>query len=277
MIAFVNMPLGVPDSDNDGWCDDIDPCPNTPGVDCEKSDIDHDGIPDDEDDCPNDPGISYYHGCPAPGEEDTDGDGVIDTYDHCPNQAGPASNNGCPVGSCPCEDIPLVKDVFGDYVVKITKLNGNRLLLDNIYYPELNERLKKADKIWQSIKSEWERYYFWKWEIPEWFDKVKDIDTWTDILVFKKGMDEKTKALLKFFGMEKLIEDAGPVAGGIISFLIYKDVKIIGKCAYGRYNIHEGKKILDKIAQLTQENIKLENEIYQDLQWLEEHCPCILG
>jgi len=25
---------GVPDSDNDGWCDTIDPCPNTPGIRC---------------------------------------------------------------------------------------------------------------------------------------------------------------------------------------------------------------------------------------------------
>ncbi len=116
--VFADVPIdcdGVPDSDNDGWCDTIDPCPNTPGVNCPESDIDHDGIPDDEDDCPNDPGTSYYNGCPAPGEEDTDGDGVPDTYDHCPNQAGPASNNGCPLPeNCLCKDDPEVKELLDD-------------------------------------------------------------------------------------------------------------------------------------------------------------------
>ena len=155
MIAFVNMPLGVPDSDNDGWCDTIDPCPNTPGVTCEKSDIDHDGIPDDEDDCPNDPGISYYHGCPAPGEEDTDGDGVIDTYDHCPNQAGPASNNGCPLPEdCLCkdrEDVKELLDLLGYYNDAIDQTNVSISKWEAEYDQKYEEAKKKKEELDKEI------------------------------------------------------------------------------------------------------------------------------
>lgn len=81
------------DSDGDGLADDIDLCPQVPGLDkffgC--PDTDGDGIQDDKDDCPEQPGPMEFNGCP-----DSDGDGLSDKEDECPNRAGPISNNGCP-------------------------------------------------------------------------------------------------------------------------------------------------------------------------------------
>ena len=153
---------GVLDSDNDGWCDDIDPCPYTPGVNCPESDIDHDGIPDDEDDCPNDPGTSYYNGCPAPGEEDTDGDGVIDTYDHCPNQAGPASNNDCPLPEdCLCKDNLEVKKLLSDLGVQEDLIQQGEDLVEE----KRNELSETLSKINEAIKEEKENWDWTNWSI----------------------------------------------------------------------------------------------------------------
>ncbi|MCD6466786.1 MAG: hypothetical protein J7L10_02550 [Methanomicrobia archaeon] len=163
--AFADVPIdcdGVPDSDNDGWCDDIDPCPYTPGVNCPESDIDHDGIPDDEDDCPNDPGTSYYNGCPAPGEEDTDGDGVPDTYDHYPNQAGPASNNGCPLPEdCLCKDDPEVKKLLSDLGVQEDLIQQGEDLVEE----KRNELSETLSKINEAIKEEKENWDWTNWSI----------------------------------------------------------------------------------------------------------------
>lgn len=81
------------DRDGDGVPDDVDACPDTPGMKemmgCPDSD--GDGIPDSYDNCPNEAGSRDLGGCP-----DTDGDGIADKDDKCPNEAGPKSNEGCP-------------------------------------------------------------------------------------------------------------------------------------------------------------------------------------
>ena len=83
----------VKDSDNDGIADDIDLCPQIPGLQAFFGcpDTDGDGIQDDRDDCPEQPGPKELKGCP-----DTDGDGVSDKDDECPNLAGTIANKGCP-------------------------------------------------------------------------------------------------------------------------------------------------------------------------------------
>jgi len=97
------------DTDNDGFKDDIDLCPNiAPGQfpdrtrpDCPLGDRDGDGIPDSQDSCPDQPvgGLPDLGrgGCPAP---DADHDGVRDAEDSCPDKAGVPStsiaDNGCP-------------------------------------------------------------------------------------------------------------------------------------------------------------------------------------
>jgi len=85
------------DSDNDGITDDVDKCPNQPGIakyqGCPIPDSDNDGVNDEEDKCPNTPGLAKYQGCPIP---DSDNDGINDEEDKCPNQAGTAKYQGCP-------------------------------------------------------------------------------------------------------------------------------------------------------------------------------------
>ncbi len=87
----------VPDTDNDGINDDNDKCPTVPGVakynGCPVPDTDNDGINDDNDKCPTVPGVERYQGCPIP---DSDNDGVNDEEDNCPHLAGTAANHGCP-------------------------------------------------------------------------------------------------------------------------------------------------------------------------------------
>jgi outer membrane protein OmpA-like peptidoglycan-associated protein len=87
----------VPDSDNDGVNDDEDKCPTVAGSakynGCPVPDSDNDGINDDNDKCPSVPGVERYQGCPVP---DSDNDGVNDEEDNCPHLAGTAANHGCP-------------------------------------------------------------------------------------------------------------------------------------------------------------------------------------
>jgi outer membrane protein OmpA-like peptidoglycan-associated protein len=87
----------IPDSDNDGINDDEDKCPTVAGTakynGCPVPDTDNDGINDENDKCPTVPGIERYQGCPIP---DSDNDGVNDEEDNCPKLAGTAANHGCP-------------------------------------------------------------------------------------------------------------------------------------------------------------------------------------
>lgn len=81
------------DSDGDGIVDDIDLCPQVPGLEAFFGcpDTDGDGIQDDKDDCPEQPGTRALNGCP-----DSDDDGVSDKDDECPNLFGTIANKGCP-------------------------------------------------------------------------------------------------------------------------------------------------------------------------------------
>ncbi|HET8932260.1 MAG TPA: OmpA family protein, partial [Polyangiales bacterium] len=99
------------DRDHDKIFDDVDACPDVPGVPnadpkkhgCPPSDRDGDGFPDEVDACPDVPGVASNdpakNGCPIPG--DRDNDGIVDEEDDCPDEPGPRSDiegrNGCPV------------------------------------------------------------------------------------------------------------------------------------------------------------------------------------
>jgi outer membrane protein OmpA-like peptidoglycan-associated protein len=99
------------DRDGDHIFDDVDACPDVPGVPnadpkkhgCPPSDRDGDGFADDVDACPDVPGVASAdpakNGCPIPG--DRDNDGIIDSQDDCPDEPGVPSDipgrNGCPV------------------------------------------------------------------------------------------------------------------------------------------------------------------------------------
>ena len=87
----------VPDTDGDGINDENDKCPSVKGLakydGCPVPDADKDGVNDEEDKCPTVAGLARYQGCPIP---DTDGDGINDEEDKCPSIKGVSTNNGCP-------------------------------------------------------------------------------------------------------------------------------------------------------------------------------------
>jgi outer membrane protein OmpA-like peptidoglycan-associated protein len=85
----------VLDRDKDGINDDVDACPDVPGLKEYNGcpDTDKDGVGDNKDKCPTIAGTFKYDGCPVP---DSDNDGVTDEADKCPKIPGPVTNNGCP-------------------------------------------------------------------------------------------------------------------------------------------------------------------------------------
>jgi len=134
------------DSDNDGYPDDIDACPNVkedgkkprPSDGCPApADADRDGIIDVEDKCPNDPedmdGIQDKDGCP---EEDADNDKIMDKVDACPLEPGPANRdsakNGCPT------TIKLGSD-GSVALLKPIEFALGRATIKPVSYPILNE------------------------------------------------------------------------------------------------------------------------------------------
>src|SRR5690606_10150405 len=106
---------GCPDTDGDGICDNNDACPEEAGPaetnGCPILDRDGDGILDEDDACPDTPGVASSiegcNGCP-----DSDGDGVCDEKDECPNEFGTVENNGCPEIADNCTDIQAIKDAL---------------------------------------------------------------------------------------------------------------------------------------------------------------------
>src|SRR5690606_25224703 len=88
------------DRDGDGFLDEIDICPDEPGVEpdgCPVGDSDGDGILDPDDECPDEPGVPAYAGCPVP---DSDGDGFLDDVDKCVEEPETVNDyeddDGCP-------------------------------------------------------------------------------------------------------------------------------------------------------------------------------------
>ena len=80
------------DRDQDGFLDNVDKCPDQPGIEpdgCPPGDRDADGVLDNVDQCPDVPGPAENQGCPF---QDTDGDGIIDPRDQCVQE--PETKNG---------------------------------------------------------------------------------------------------------------------------------------------------------------------------------------
>ncbi len=126
---------GDPDSDGDGLCNSVDPCPADPLNDVDgdgicgdvdncptvpnpsQADADHDGIGDACDACPLDPGNDYdrdgvcgdvdnCNGIYNPKQLDSDGDGIGDLCDNCPLVSNPSQADRDLDGAgdaCDCE------------------------------------------------------------------------------------------------------------------------------------------------------------------------------
>lgn len=129
---------GCPDTDGDGLCDNVDECPEEAGPmennGCPILDRDGDGILDADDDCPDTPGVASSipgcNGCP-----DSDGDGVCDELDECPNEFGTVENNGCPEKVDPCTDLQAIKDALKNVLFEYNSdqlTAESRAILDNI-------------------------------------------------------------------------------------------------------------------------------------------------
>ena len=103
------------DSDKDGICNSEDKCPNEFGTKkyggCKIPDSDGDGYNDEIDTCSNE-SSRCCGGCP-----DKDGDGVLDKDDDCDDVAGDASNKGCPKIS-----IQFQKEI-GQFLVTVSSVN----------------------------------------------------------------------------------------------------------------------------------------------------------
>jgi outer membrane protein OmpA-like peptidoglycan-associated protein len=104
-LSLEFFPTPRRDSDGDGFPDNVDECPDKPGVaprgcpeeaPAQDLDADHDRVLLPLDKCPDQPedpdGFEDDDGCPDP---DNDGDGVLDAADSCPSEVGPLALLGC--------------------------------------------------------------------------------------------------------------------------------------------------------------------------------------
>ena len=122
------------DRDGDGVPDDVDRCPDQPGLailhGCPDGDRDGDGVLDSEDRCPDLKGPRELEGCP-----DIDGDGIPDIDDKCPREPGPAQNDGCPVAG-PVVEIETerlsLKDMINFDTGKATIRPESKRIVDEI-------------------------------------------------------------------------------------------------------------------------------------------------
>ncbi len=84
-----------PDRDRDGFKNDVDRCPDDPGIapdGCPDRDSDGDSFMDSVDACPEVKGVAP-DGCPV---KDRDNDSFLDAVDACPDEPGVAPD-GCPI------------------------------------------------------------------------------------------------------------------------------------------------------------------------------------
>ena len=146
----VTFRFGNKDRDGDGIEDDVDACPDTPGVpsdnpDCHGCpDTDGDGICDNQDACPEEAGPAENNGCPI---LDRDGDGVCDGKDQCPDEFGTVENNGCLEIADNCTDIQAIKDALKNVLFEYNsdKLTATSMAtLDGIAPILVSDKIKNA-------------------------------------------------------------------------------------------------------------------------------------
>ena len=124
-----------PDRDRDGIPNEVDECPDVPGVAPHGCpDTDGDGFRDSEDACPEVPGVAP-DGCPA---KDSDGDGIPDHLDDCPFEAetynGYEDLDGCP------DDVPQkIKEFTG--TIEGIVFDFNKASIDPSSKPKLDEAI----------------------------------------------------------------------------------------------------------------------------------------
>ncbi len=110
-VKPLEAPPPNPDRDGDGFLNERDSCPDTPGVSpdgCPPRDTDKDGFVDTEDACPYEAGVEP-DGCPI---RDQDNDGIPDGVDKCIDR--PETHNGFEdEDGCPDEIPDEVREFSG--------------------------------------------------------------------------------------------------------------------------------------------------------------------
>jgi outer membrane protein OmpA-like peptidoglycan-associated protein len=127
-----------PDRDKDGFLNERDDCPDTPGVSpdgCPARDTDKDGFVDTEDACPYEAGVEP-DGCPI---RDQDKDGIPDTSDRCVDR--PETDNGYQdEDGCP-DDIPeAVREFTG--IIEGIEFEFDRADIRDTSKPKLDRAIK---------------------------------------------------------------------------------------------------------------------------------------
>ncbi len=127
-----------PDRDDDGFLNEVDACPDTPGIEpdgCPAHDSDGDGFLDPDDKCPTEPGVAA-DGCPIP---DSDGDGILDPDDKCPTK--PETKNGYEdEDGCPDEIPAPIKEFTG--VIDGIEFEFNKTKIRKGSKPTLDKAVK---------------------------------------------------------------------------------------------------------------------------------------
>jgi OmpA-OmpF porin, OOP family len=176
MLAYTpEMKKKKTDRDGDGIFDDVDACPDVPGVASDDpakngcpeekkvvppppSDRDGDGIPDDKDACPDVKGVPNEdpkkNGCPP----DRDGDGIADDVDACPDVPGVADpdpkKNGCPKDTdgdgipddkdaCPLEPGPASPDPKKNGCPTVHVTDTEIVILEQVQFDTGKATIKK--------------------------------------------------------------------------------------------------------------------------------------
>ena len=131
-----------PDRDGDGFQNERDDCPDTPGVSpdgCPPPDTDEDGWVDTEDACPYEAGVEP-DGCPV---RDKDGDGIPDGKDACIDQ--PETDNGYQdEDGCPDEIPEKLREFTG--IIEGIEFDYDSTAITEETKPTLDRAIKVLDE-----------------------------------------------------------------------------------------------------------------------------------
>ena len=131
-----------PDRDGDGFLNERDDCPDTPGVSpdgCPPRDSDKDGWVDSEDACPYEAGVEP-DGCPI---RDSDGDGIPDDRDNCIHEPE-TDNNYQDEDGCPDEVPEAIREFSG--VIEGIEFEYDSAKIRDVSKPILDRAIKVLEE-----------------------------------------------------------------------------------------------------------------------------------
>jgi len=163
---FMDVPIdcdGVPDSDNDGWCDTIDPCPNDPNCPV-NHDPDPTPTPSPTTPPPTNPPTPPPT-TPSP-NNDSDGDGVSNSLDNCPGIYNPSQwdEDGDGYGDA-CDSCPTINGKTGEI--------GNGCPCDPSMVQEVLDKIEETKKMAEELR--------YQADLCDAAEDIGNVITWADI------------------------------------------------------------------------------------------------